>query len=94
MTKPPPWSVPPSKPTEASRPPERIVPTDAERKNGWTEESLTAYVAERRAAQDAALDPTNRRPARPDRSAGHRWAFPATNAWTVQRRFTAGRRGR
>lgn len=49
---------------------ESLEPTEDEKKNGWTPETLTAYVAERKAQQSLALDPTSlhsrvaRRPAK------------------------------
>lgn len=79
----PPWFATPAKP---SRPIERIVPSDAEARNGWDEQSLTAYVAERRAAQDVVIDPSARRPARPTRPNSHHWNFPVKRAWAIQGR--------
>ena len=35
---------------------EKIEPTEEEKKNGWTAESLTAYLAERKAAQSLGID--------------------------------------
>ena len=47
-----------------------VEPTDAERANGWTEETLTAYIADRERAQAGIImfDPDYRQPQRP------RWA--------------------
>ncbi len=56
---------------------ETITPTEGERRNGWTEETLSAYVAERRAAEAMLIDPRARRPQRPTRQNSHRWSFPA-----------------
>ena len=70
----PPWIATPPK---SSRPVERITPSDEERRNGWDEESLTQYVAERRAAEAMLIDPRARRPQRPARQNSHRWNFPA-----------------
>ena len=41
--------------------------TDEERANGWTEETLTAYIAEREKAQAGVVmfDPEYRKPQRP-----------------------------
>ena len=90
MSRVPPWFAAPSAPTEGPRPVERIVPSDAEARNGWTEESLTAYVAERRAAQDVLLDPTTRRRPSPQKADGPM----GRSVWLVQeRRWTVGRRG-
>jgi hypothetical protein len=55
---------------------ETITPTEEERRNGWTEESLSQYVAERRAAQAMLLDPHARPKPRPTRANGYRWNFP------------------
>jgi len=63
---------------------EPITPTDEKRRNGWDEESLSQYVAERRAAQAMLLDPAARRPARPQQANGPRWNFPARRSWTVK----------
>ena len=35
---------------------EKIEPTEEEKKNGWTAESLTLYLAERKAAQSLGID--------------------------------------
>jgi hypothetical protein len=70
----PPWIATPPK---RSGPIETITPTEEERRNGWDEESLSKYVAERRAAQAMLLDPAARRPQRPTRQNSHRWSFPA-----------------
>lgn len=37
---------------------ERVEPTADEAKNGWTAETLTAYLTEQRAAQATRIDPT------------------------------------
>lgn len=56
-----------------------IVLTDAERKNGWTEESLRAYIASRERASSAVIyrEPGAVEPKRPVRTNGkyspHRW---------------------
>ncbi len=52
--------------------------TDDERKNGWTEETLAAYVAERERAQHGKVifDPEFRRPPKP------KWA---NNTYSVMR---------
>ncbi len=54
--------------------PELVEPTEEEARNGWTAESLTAYLAERAAAQSGAIafDPKYRRRPRP-RWANHRY---------------------
>lgn len=33
-----------------------VEPTDEEKRNGWTAETLTAYLAERKAGQDLSID--------------------------------------
>ena len=46
-----------------------IEPTDEEKRNGWTAETLTAYVHEQRAAQTVRIDPKSfSRQARPTRA--------------------------
>ena len=52
-----------------------IEPTDEEKKNGWTRETLTAYLAERFAAQSLAVDADSllRRTARRSDEANHRY---------------------
>ncbi len=60
-----------------------IEPNEHERRNGWTAETLTAYVNERRKASQDRVDwnhPSRRK--RPDRANGHRWAFRAGRSWT------------
>jgi len=59
---------------------EPVEPTEAERRNGWTAESLTRYLSERQAGQSLAVDVNSlhRRVARrPDeqnhRYCPHRW---------------------
>jgi len=74
MARLPPWFVSPPK---RLGPIETITPTAEEAANGWTEESLSKYVAERRAAQAMLMDPAARRPQRPTRQNSHRWSFPA-----------------
>ena len=54
---------------EASQP--TVEPTEEEKRNGWTTETLTAYHAEQRAAQSLKIDPNsafNRRQRRPTRA--------------------------
>ena len=60
-------------------------------RNGWSFEDWLAYHQQRTEAAGERIDPHSamrRAGGRPDRSAGHRWAFPARHAWTIQRRFT------
>ena len=64
---------------------ETITPTAEEAANGWTEESLSKYVAERRAAQAMLMDPAARRPQRPTRQNSHRWNFPARRFWRIEK---------
>lgn len=54
---------------------ELVEPTDEERRNGWTAETLTAYLAERRAGQSLAADPDSlhRQTARRPGEANHRY---------------------
>lgn len=42
---------------EAEATQERVEPTEADLRNGWTTETLTAYVAEQRASQALKIDP-------------------------------------
>lgn len=51
--------------------PALIQPTDEEARNGWTPETLTAYLNEQRAVQSLRIDPhsaLNRRARRPTRA--------------------------
>lgn len=54
-------------------------PTEGERKNGWDEDSLNRYLAERKKAQDVVIsfDPQAREPRKPHRANSrynpHRW---------------------
>lgn len=52
-----------------------IEPTDEERKNGWTAETLTEYLAEREAGQSLAVDVNSlhRRVARRPNEQNHRY---------------------
>ena len=52
-----------------------IEPTEEEKKNGWTRETLTQYLAERFAAQSLAVDvdSLHRRTARRPNEANHRY---------------------
>lgn len=58
---------------------ERIEPTEDEKKNGWTAETLAKYMAERGSAQAGVVyhDPKFRPPRRPSVANGkyspHRW---------------------
>ena len=72
MFKPPPWSRPKPPPIEP------IEPTAEEVRNGWTAETLTDYVAESRARQNASIAAGigGRKP-KPTRANGHKWGFPA-----------------
>ena len=72
--------------TKPAGPIERITPTAEEAANGWTEESLSIYVHQRREAEKARLDPHHpSRRQRPTRQKSHRWAFPARRSWTVRK---------
>ena len=42
-----------------AQPHELVEPTADEAKNGWTAETLTAYVAEQKAAQTLRIDPSS-----------------------------------
>ena len=69
-------------------------PTPAEAANGWTEDTLSAYVAERRAAEDARIDPRARRKPRPQsaNSTLARSRYVREPQWTVGRpRWGPGR---
>jgi hypothetical protein len=60
-----------------------IEPSAGEVANGWSRETLTAYLNERHELQQAKLDWNNpSRRQRPDRQGGHRWNFPARRSWT------------
>ena len=73
MFKPPPWTRP-----EPAAPPERIEPNAEERRNGWTPETLTAYVAESRARQNVSIAAgIGGRKRKPTKTNGHRWQFRA-----------------
>ena len=52
-----------------------VEPTDEEKRNGWTSESLTAYLAERQAGQELAVDVNSlhRRLARRPTEQNHRY---------------------
>lgn len=59
---------------------ELVEPTEEEKRNGWTAETLTAYLAERLAGQTLAVDPNSvhrklaRRPsAQNHKYRPHRW---------------------
>jgi len=54
---------------------EMIEPSEEERKNGWTAETLTQYLAERHAAQEMAVDVNSlhRRTARRPDEQQHRY---------------------
>ncbi len=54
------WHNP--RPRVSDEPEELIEPNEDERKNGWSAETLTAYVHERRRAQQASLDWKSRSP--------------------------------
>ncbi|MCZ6861664.1 MAG: hypothetical protein O7I42_15545 [Alphaproteobacteria bacterium] len=66
-----------------TRPVERIEPTDEERRNGWTVDALSEYVAERRAAEEARIDPQARRKPRPQWANGSKWHWRRTPGWRV-----------
>ncbi len=94
MAKVPPWVGPELRST---KPVERVVPTEEERRNGWDEESLSQYLHEREEAQGAALDFTTRRKGPPQSAnsalANSRWTVRGSR-WTVGKsRWTVGRRG-
>lgn len=59
----------------ASTEKEDIEPTDEEKRNGWTKETLSRYLAERRAGQSLAADPESalRRLARRPTEQNHRY---------------------
>ncbi len=59
---------------------ELVEPTDEERRNGWTAETLTQYIADRAAAAELKTDPHSlhrrlaRRPTRQNHKySPHRW---------------------
>ena len=68
-------------PPRSKRPIERIEPTPEEAANGWTADTLSAYVAERRAAEDARIDPRARRQTRPMWANGSKWHWRRTPRW-------------
>ncbi len=54
---------------------ERVEPSPDERRNGWTTETLSAYLANQKAAQTLRIDPhsaLNRHARRPTRCAKYR----------------------
>ena len=69
----PPWSRP-----RPPAPPEPIEPNAEEKRNGWTSETLTAYVADSRARQNVSIAAGigGRKP-KPTRANGHKWQFRA-----------------
>lgn len=52
-----------------------VEPTDEEKRNGWTAESLTTYLAEREAGQSLSIDvdSLHRRSARRPTTQNHRY---------------------
>ena len=54
MAKLPPYAELPTKP---AGPIEQIEPNEEERRNGWTTETLSLYVHQRRQAEKVSLDP-------------------------------------
>ena len=80
----PPWKIGLAGP---KRPVERIEPTPEEAANGWTADTLSAYVAERRAAEEVRIDPRARRKPRPQ------WANStlARSRWVREPQWTVGR---
>ena len=82
MARQPPYAEVSTKPTG---PTDTITPTAEEAANGWDEESLSRYVAERRAAQTMLLDPAARRKPRPQQAKGPRWNFPARRSWRIKK---------
>lgn len=57
---------------------ELVEPTEDERRNGWTPESLTEYLREQRAAQSMRIDPAGEMRRQRPRAANsryrpHRW---------------------
>ncbi len=69
----PPWSRP-----APSAPPELIEPNAEEARNGWTAETLTAYVAEVQGRSNAVIAAgIGGRKSKPTRANGHRWQFRA-----------------
>ena len=73
-----PWTIPPAGP---KGPIEKIEPTPEEAANGWTVDTLSQYVAERRAAEDARIDPRARRKPPPQWVNGSRWHWMRTPRW-------------
>ncbi len=69
MTNAPPWAR-----REVAPAVELIEPNEDERKNGWTAESLTAYLHEASAQQNTLIGVKRRQPIR--RANGYRWKFP------------------
>ena len=80
----PPWTIGLAGP---KRPIERIEPTPEEAANGWTVDTLSEYVAERRAAEEARIDPRSRRKLPPQ------WAnsVMAKSHWVREAQWTVGR---
>lgn len=79
MTRFAPWLASPARPNQ---PIERIEPTPEEARNGWDVESLSKYVAERRAVQGSPLSPARRKPP-PAWANGSRWHWRRMPRWSV-----------
>ena len=70
-----PWSRSRPEPPAA---PEQIEPNDEEKRNGWTAETLTAYVNESRHRQNISIAAgVGGRKSKPTRANGHKWQFRA-----------------
>ena len=73
-----PWTIPPAGP---KGPIEQIEPTPEEAANGWTVDTLSTYFAERRAAEDARIDPRARRKPPPAWANGSKWHWRHSPRW-------------
>jgi len=82
----PPWF---GQPSQSVKPVVPVEPSEEERRNGWTTETLSQYLAEREAAQGALLDPAVRRKHPPQSCNGGL----ANSRWLVREaRWTVGKR--
>jgi hypothetical protein len=70
-----PWTIVPRRAPAV----ERIEPTAEEARNGWDADSLSKYVAERRAAQAMAI--STPRKTRITRCNGATWHWPIRGRW-------------
>ena len=65
-----------------------VQPSEEEKRNGWTAETLTKYIRERERASYERIDllSARRRRQQPQRASGNKWNFPAGTGWQVRGR--------